>query len=197
MIQTITALLVQYKYALVIPLTIVEGPLIMMMSGLLLKLGYFNFWPLYISLMVGDLIGDIFWYSLGRFWGHRFVRRFGKYFSITESHIATLERVFHKYHNAILVISKITMGLGFAVVTLFTAGLVKIPFKKYLWLNFLGQFIWTGILVSIGFMFGNLYLSINDSLGRLSVIALLIIVFVAFLGLGKYVRKTILKTDMA
>ena len=63
-----------------------------------------------------------------------------------------IEVFFHKHQDKILFISKITMGFGFAVATLFTAGLVKIPFKKYAMFNFLGGFVWTGFLLAVGIL---------------------------------------------
>ncbi len=187
----ILPLLIRYKYPLIIPLAFVEGPIIMMMCGFLIKLGYMSFLPAYFVLMAGDLLGDIFWYSLGFFYGEAVVRKFGRFLSIEEKEVATVKRIFHQHHTTILLVSKITMGFGFALVTLITAGIVKIPFRRYLAFNFFGQFVWTGILMSVGFFLGKFYLTINDVLGKVSIFALFIIIALCLFGFGKYIKKKV------
>jgi membrane-associated protein len=175
-------------YALIIILACAEGPILSMIFGVLIKLGFFSFLPIYVALMVGDLLGDVIWYYIGRRWGHRFVARFGKYFSVTEAGIARVTAIFHRYKHRILFLSKISNGLGFAIVTLITAGLSRIPFWKYLTTNLIGQFVWTGILLAIGYFFGNLYQQVDTWFGRASVAALFVVVFFAFMGYKKYLR---------
>ena len=81
------------------------------------------------------------------------------------------------------------MGFGFALVTLITAGIAKVPFKKYLLFNVSGQFIWTAILLLIGYFFGNLYYTIDKSFRDVSLVALAIIIVVLIYGFGRYVSK--------
>ncbi len=188
-------LILQYKYFFILPATLIEGPFVMMVSGFLIKLGYLDFVPAYFLLMAGDLMGDALWYGIGYHWGEGFIRRFGKYVSITDAGVAALKRLFHRYQDWILLISKITMGFGFALGTLMIAGLVKIPFRRYLLLNFFGQFVWTGFLVGVGFVLGNAYLQVDNVLGKLFVVMLLIIAFLALVGFGKYLRTRMLKTN--
>lgn len=162
-----------------------------MFCGLLIRLGDAPFWPLYITLMLGDLLSDIAWYYVGYYFGGGFIRRFGKYFSVTEESVDTVKKIFHKYDTRILIISKITTGFGFALVTLITAGIVKIPIRKYVILNSFGQVIWTAILVFIGYKFGDLYLSIDGILGKMSAGAMFVIALLALFGWGKYMKQKI------
>jgi membrane-associated protein len=181
-----------FSYAIVVIFACIEGPVLSMIFGVLIKLGYFSFWPIYAALMAGDLLGDTIWYHVGRYFGYPFIRKFGKYFSIDENSVTKISEVFHKHKYSILFISKITTGFGFAIVTLLTAGIVKIPFKRYLLTNLLGQFIWSGILIGVGFFFSHLYLGVNNVLSRLSIIALFVIIIAAFMGFRKYLRNRII-----
>jgi len=180
-----------WVYIFIILLACAEGPFLSMIFGVLIKLGYFSFLPVYIALMVGDLLGDVFWYYLGFFYGHRFIIRFGKYFNITEQNVESVTKIFHKHRHPILFISKITNGFGFALATLMTAGMVKLPFSKYLTVNALGQLIWTGFLISVGYFFGNFYLAVNAVIGKMLVIALFIVLFVAFIRYMQYLQNKI------
>ena len=100
-----------WAYAIIVAVAFAEGPYLSMAAGFLLRFDYFSFWPLYGALMVGDLIGDVVWYYIGRRWGHGFIKRFGKYFSITETGVEKVTKIFHKYKHSILFISKISKYL--------------------------------------------------------------------------------------
>ncbi len=191
-VDALINLILTYKYLFILPAAVIEGPVISMICGFLLRLNYFTFFSLYFVLMLGDLLGDILWYYLGYHFGHRFIRRFGKYVSITEEKIALVEKFFHRYHASILFISKITTGFGFSIVTLFTAGLVRVPFKKYILLNVSGQFIWTGMLIAVGYFFGELYTRFNKGLEIMWFVAALIIFIAVMYGFGNYLRNRLI-----
>jgi membrane protein DedA with SNARE-associated domain len=176
-------------YILIIMFACLEGPVFSILFGILIRLGYFSFTPIYIALMLGDMVGDTIWYWIGRKFGYPFVRKYGKYFSITEENIHKVERIFHTYQKSILIISKLTTGFGFAIVTLFTAGLVKIPFRTYTALNFLGQFVWTALLIGVGYYFSYLYVTFENSLSRLSLIALFVILVASFIGFSRFIKE--------
>lgn len=178
-------------YIIIILLACAEGPWLSLISGVLLKLGYFNIFLIYASLMAGDLIGDVVWYWIGRHYGMRFVRRFGKYFSITEEGVKKIEHIFHKHKHSILFISKISNGFGFALVTLTTAGLVRIPFLRYMTVNLVGQFIWSGILIGVGYFMSQLYIQFDNILARMSIIAGFVVLVALFIGYKRYVRSRI------
>jgi membrane protein DedA with SNARE-associated domain len=180
-------------YALILALGFAEGPFVAMVCGAILALGFLNFWPVYAVLILGDLVGDTMWYYIGHRFGERFIGRFGKYFSITDMHILKIKNIFHKYKNKLLFFSKITNGLGFSAGVLFTAGMSRIPFWRFIGVNALGQLVWSGVLIATGFFFGNLYLKIDGIMGKLSVVVIFIVVLVAVLRYLKYLHNKINK----
>jgi membrane-associated protein len=178
-------------YAFIVVFACAEGPFLSMIFGVLIRLGYFDFWPVYLALMAGDLIGDVGWYYVGHHFGHRFIKRWGKYFHVTESGVEKVTKIFHDHKHKILFISKITNGLGFALATLITAGIVRIPFRRYLTINLIGQFVWSGFLIGVGYFFSHLYITVDFILGKMFIIALFIILFLMFLGFMKYLQNKI------
>jgi membrane protein DedA with SNARE-associated domain len=190
-LETIIGYLIEYRYVLIIPLTIIEGPIVMVLCGFLIRFGTFDLIPTYIAITFADLIGDIIWYYVGRFGGLPFIKKFGKYFSVDEKSLQKVSALFHKHHNKILFISKITMGFGFALVTLIAAGVSKVPFKKYLIFNVSGQLIWTGVLLGVGYLFGNVYTSIDAGFRDVALVAIIIMSIVLIYGFGKYVSQRI------
>jgi len=190
-VSYITAWLFIYRYAIVYPLAVAEGPVLMLISGFLIRTGFFNFWPVYLLLMAGDLTGDVIWYFVGRHGARPLIERYGWLLNVSEGNVEKVERLFHKHQTKILFISKITMGLGFSLATLIAAGAARIPFKKYLAINFAGQFIWTGLLVGAGYFLGYLYTLVDVSLRWATIIALAAAAAFAAYGFGKFVRGRI------
>ena len=191
--ETIIAWLLAYKYIIIVPGAIIEGPILSIICGLLVRLDFLNFWFAYFFLMLGDLIGDMIWYWAGYHWGKGLITRFGKYFSITENTLEIIKRLYHKYHSPILLISKLTMGFGFPGAVLATAGIVRIPFRKFMFYNVIGQLIWTGGLLAIGYFVGEAYIQINGGLEIFSLIAVIILAIAILFGVGKYIRKRTLE----
>lgn len=180
-----------WVYIFIVFFAFAEGPFLSMIFGALIKFGYFGFLPVYSALMIGDLMGDIFWYYIGDFYGHSFIRKFGKYFSVTEESVEKVKNIFHKHKHPILFISKITNGFGFSLATLIIAGMVKLPFGGYLSVNIIGQFVWTGFLMSVGYFFVNLYITIDTIVGRVSLVAVFVIFFVIFIRYRKSLQDKV------
>jgi membrane protein DedA with SNARE-associated domain len=178
-----------YKYPIIFVVTVAEGPIVMVMSGLLVRLGYAGFWPIYIVLMVADLAGDTLWYGAGYYFAHQLVLRFGRFFSITPELLDKVNGVFHKHPKKILFISKITMGFGLPQVVLLVAGMTKLPFKKYIGSLFLGQIFFTGMLIAVGYFFGNIYETIGKDFKIFSLIVFFVLMILASSGIRSYFRK--------
>lgn len=185
-------LLLAFKYPAVFISASFEGPVTMAAVGFLFKLGYFALWPAYIALLLGDLAGDIGWYLLGKHGAHRFVRRFGKYFDLTEEKIQNIAPLFRKHEGKILFLSKMTMGFGFAVAILFTAGMSRVPLKKFIFLNILGGLPWTALVLFLGYTFGNIYLRVSNGL-HIATLAFSVAIFLlALRGFSQYMKKALL-----
>jgi len=177
-----------YVYLVLFIVAIVEGPIVMVVSGFLAKLGVLGFLPAYAVLLFGDLLADFGWYGVGYFGAKGFIYRYGHIVSLTRENVEKVEKIFHRHSRKILFLSKITMGFGFALVTLITAGMVRIPFKRYAVLNFFGGIVWTAFLMGLGFLFGNVFILVEKSLklGFLLVMAAFLIA--AFYGFGRFVK---------
>lgn len=184
-----------YKYLVILPFTVIQGPTAMLVGGFLLKLGYFSALPLYLVLMAGDLIGDFMWYGIGYFAARPFFERHGRFLSVSREMILKLEKLFQKYQNKILFISKITMGFGFALLTLVSAGMSRVPLKKYAFFNIIGGFVWTAFLMSVGYFFGNIYLVIDKGFRLAFVILLIGLTLAGLYGFSRAMRKRFLKNN--
>ncbi len=149
------AFLESSKYVLIFLGSFFEGSAVMMATGLLWHTSVVSFWFAYAMLLAGDILSDMMWYFIGFFGGRPFFARWGHLMGVTPEIFTKVERRFHKYHTRILIISKLTMGLGLATVILSVAGMLRVPFIRYFLINLIGGFIWVFFLMGIGYFFGN------------------------------------------
>lgn len=185
-------LLLHYRYVLIVPISVVGGPPFSILLGFIVRFSTLTFIPTYICLMLGELIGDIGWYWIGYRYGERFIKRFGRYVSITEKHVDVVKNMFEKYHMRILTVSKLTTGLGFAPIVLFTAGMSRVSFRRYLEINAVWQCVWSLILLGVGYFFGNIYIAVGNGFQRVELVVGFVILFLCVAGFAKYVRDRLL-----
>ena len=188
-IDAVIALFLQYKYPALVVLSFFEGPYMMMLSGLLLKLGVVALVPVYIALSIGDLLADTVWYYVGYHFGNRFVHRFGKFFDVDAERIESAKELFSRHRKKILLGSKVTAGFGLSLATLITAGIVRAPFWEYLALNFFGQLVWTTVMLSVGYFFGNLYIAIDNVLGKIFIVGAAVLVLYLLLRIARRIGR--------
>ncbi|MEI8337539.1 MAG: DedA family protein [bacterium] len=174
------------KYILLFVGAFFEGPAVMIGAGFLYQQGQFNFFQMYSCLVLGDFTADVFWYIVGRFGARKLINRYGKFFNITPEIIDKVEARFKAYQDLILWISKLTMGFGFSLATLLTAGMLKVKFRKYATINLIGGIIWVFVLVFVGYFFGNVYGLIADQFKWLFVVGLALLVYFALKTVNRF-----------
>jgi membrane protein DedA with SNARE-associated domain len=173
------------KYPLLFVGCFIEGTVIMMAAGLLWHQGLVEFWPAYIALLAADFLADIMWYVIGYYGARKFVNKWGHHVGMTQDNLAKVERRFHKHHIWILLISKLSMGFGLAVATLTTAGMLRIPFYRYMTINVLGGFVWVYAMMLVGYYFGNVLALIPREFQIGFAVLVLILVFFGLQQLNK------------
>jgi membrane protein DedA with SNARE-associated domain len=149
-----------YGYFAMLPLMIIEGPVVTIISAMLASLGAFSWLIVLLLSVIGDMLGDIILYGLGYKYGMHFVHGFGKYMGITESLVQRMEKYFERHGGKTIFAVKSTTGLCWA--TWVAAGIVKMNFKKFVKYSFLGGVVWSGFLVAMGYFYGYLWKSLKQ-----------------------------------
>ena len=90
--QEIINLILQYKYLIVFPLAVLEGPAVSIILGFLVSLNYFHFGAALIILVLADLFGDILYYLIGKHAGPVFINRFGKYVGLSFERVSKIQK---------------------------------------------------------------------------------------------------------
>lgn len=155
MIQTseIFKLLFTYSYLILFPLVVVEGPIVTIIAGFLVSLGFMDFIPTYLTIVSGDLVGDFVYYSAGRWWLNKTYKGVLNFFSIDMKIVRKLETAIKKGKGPFLFFGKLSHAVGGII--LFAAGSAEIPLKEFLWFNFLATLPKSLILIAVGYYFGS------------------------------------------
>jgi membrane protein DedA with SNARE-associated domain len=175
-------LLIKYKYLILLPIAILEGPFAAIIVGFLASSGVFNFFSAYGILVVGDMIGDSFYYFLGRLSGAS-VAKHGYHLGITQEKLENAKKYFADYHHQTLIISKLAYGIGLS--GLVAAGILKVSYKKFIKTCMFIALIQSAFLLSMGFVFGHAYLQIGKYLNVyarvISIVVLILVVYFIFI----------------
>jgi membrane protein DedA with SNARE-associated domain len=155
MVQTslIFKLLFTYSYLILFPLIVVEGPVVTIIAGFLVSLGFMDFIPTYLTIISGDLAGDFLYYSAGRWWLNRAYKKIVSFFGINMKLVHKLEIALKKNKGPFLFFGKLSHAIGGII--LFAAGSAEIPVKDFMLFNFLATLPKSLILIAVGYYFGS------------------------------------------
>ena len=170
--------------------TIFPGGILVMGAGFLAAYNILNVWICLAIVIIGGLAGDLVTYYLG---GHssRWFKHENRLFKM--SYIERGQKFFDKYGDKSIIIGRF-MGVIKAVVP-YVAGLVKMDFKKFLYLNILSGVIWSTLYIGLGFFLGKsvdvLHLSRELKLTILLAPFLLLILWTIFESRSKIFKAVI------
>ena len=150
---------------------------IMPFSGFLASTGVFDLNLVAISGALGNVIGSLIAYAIG-YYGHeklvrRFIRKFGKWFLISEKELDETEKLLHRFKNLVVLGSRVVPGVR-TVISL-PCGFAKLPLGRFIALTFFGSLIWSYFLAWIGFVLGQNWHEIGPMFHGLDAIVVLVI----------------------
>lgn len=124
-------LLLHYAYPLMIPLSLIEGPMVALAGGAATAAGRINPVLVFAIVMGGGLFQDVAYYGLGR-WACRSdrIRRWIERMKSVKQVLAPLKAAWRERMFLTLLASKFAYGLYAPI--LVTAGMTKAPFWRYL-----------------------------------------------------------------
>jgi membrane protein DedA with SNARE-associated domain len=163
----------------------IPSELVMPFAGSLVNEGRYTLVGVIVAGTVGSVIGAVVLYYIG-VWAdeviiRNFVRRFGRWFLLTEDDIDTSLRFFSRYGEAAVFLGRV-VPLVRSLISV-PAGMQRMPMGKFLLLTTLGSAIWSTILTVAGMYLGQNWETVLEFISRyqrviLVLIALGIVAFV-------------------
>lgn len=172
-----------YKYFVIFPLVVIEGPIITILSGFLSSIGHLNFLLAYVIIVMGDMTSDSLFYLMGRK-SQRLPKGLMNFFGLTKGRIIYLQNQFAKSPKKIFSLGKAAHGLG--PVVLFASGLSRYSFRRFFLYNLILTIIKSYLLILTGYYFGRAYASLKAYLdyGALILVVVFIILYFIFLKIS-------------
>ena len=152
---------------------VIEGPIITLVGGGLAALGVLRIEIVFLLSVIGDLTMDIGLYYFGLYGNKRLRGWIAKHKKL-ETKRRQVRKFFKNHGGKIIFFVKISSGLCY--ITFITAGMIRMPLKRFLFFSLIGGILWSGVLVTLGYFYGHLYQEIS---GRIEQAGLIIIILAA------------------
>lgn len=145
--------------------------------------------PLLAAAVAASLVGDSAWYVAGHRVGAKVLRTLCRISLSPDSCVSGAERSFSRWGTPSLLIARFVPG--FTTVATAMAGILKVPFWRFVLADALGAALWAGAAIGIGLVFRDELdhlLQVLDALGKLGVASLTIAV-VGFVSYRYWMRR--------
>ncbi|WP_027410270.1 DedA family protein [Anoxybacteroides tepidamans] len=100
----------------------------------------------------GATMGMIAAYGIGYYFGHPFIKRYGKYIGMKEERWERTNHLFKKYGKWLVLFGFYLPGVR--QISPYMAGVIRFPFSLFLFLSFVGALLWVAPVMSVGLFLG-------------------------------------------
>lgn len=157
---------------------VLPGETSLLIGGVLAHEGVWPLWLFWICAILGAIAGDSVGYEVGKHFGPRIKSgRFGRLVGAKRWRIA--EHIFEKYHGGAIFFGR-SQALSRALVPAL-AGMHKVPYRTFLKWNAAGGFVFSTIIVLLGYGFANTLQQLERYLRYWAIFALLVAITVIIL----------------
>ena len=174
--------LITNAYPVMVPLSLVEGPIIALAGGAGAAAGLLNAWWVYAIVMGGALFQDTVYYGLGlKAAKSKKIHALARHARLVGETLGSLDDAWRDEMFLTLVVSKFAYGLYAPVIV--SAGMAKAPFWRFLGeslaLSALVLAAWLGAGYAIARAFGSVGPQASWAMAALGLLAPIGLVFVA------------------
>lgn len=177
--QWITELVEKLGYAGIALLMFLENlfppipsELIMPLAGFSASEGKLSLVGVLVAGTFGPLAGALFWYAVARRLGEARLRRWagrhGRWITLSENDIASLEHWFCRHHSWAVPFAHVVPGMRTLISI--PAGIFAMPVIRFLFLTTLGAGFWNSALGVAGYLLGKEFDAVDRYLGPASTI---------------------------
>lgn len=139
--------------------------IIMPMAGWMVFRGVFDLWWVAIAATIGNTAGSTLAYWVGALGGRPIIKKYGRYFLISEHDLDIADRWFAKYGEGAVFFGRLLPVVRTFIS--FPAGVTRMHFGKFLLYSTLGAFPWVLALAYAGKLMGDNWVSVRQLLHNL------------------------------
>ena len=144
-------------------------------------MGKMNFAFLVAAGTLGCAVGNLFWWEIGRRYGYErlkpMVDRWGRWLTMDWEDVERLRSFFDRWGGATVFVFRF-MPIGRTVISI-PAGLLHMPFWRFVAYTTAGSLVWNTILVGVGFWLGTNFETIDHWIAP-GVTAIIVLALLAY-----------------
>jgi len=149
----------------------IPSEIVMPFSGYLVwRDGEMSMLGIVLAGSLGCTVGSIAAYVAGFYAGRPLIVRYGKYFLITEKHLAMADKWFEKWGPKATFIARL-LPIIRTVISL-PAGIARMDFRKFVLYSFVGSVPWNLMLAYVGYSLGPNWRDIEDIFHQLDLVVI-------------------------
>jgi len=133
-------------------------------------------WIIVVGTIAATL-GDNLGFALGYHGGRPLLSRYQSIFRIQKSTIERGERLFERYGSLTIFFARFVFGMRIIAGPM--AGVLRMPWKRFLFFNFMGAAVWVTVISSVGYFFGRHWEKLEQGMKRFDVAVAILVVVVA------------------
>lgn len=183
-------LLIEYKYFILFPAMILEGPTSTILASFLSSPAgghIMDVYTVFIIAVIADITGDTLYYLIGRLGKGVMVERYPKRFSISPLRFSRIEDYFKRHGAKTVAIAKVTHSLGWPAMV--GAGSSRMPYSRFLSVCTFVSIGKSAVLVSLGYFYGKHYESLIQYIGKTGlIVSTIVIITIIFILLRRRER---------
>ncbi len=108
-------------------------------------------WIIVVGTIAATL-GDNLGFALGHYGGRPLLERYQRFFRVQPATLERGEQIFARYGSVTVFFARFVFGMRIIAGPL--AGVLLMPWRKFLLFNFLGALLWVTVIASVGYLFG-------------------------------------------
>lgn len=123
-------------------------------------------WIMVVGTIAATL-GDNLGFALGYYGGRPLVTRYQAFFRIKDKTLARGESLFARFGAATVFFARFVFGMRIIAGPM--AGVLRMPWRKFLVYNFLGAAVWVTVIAGAGYLFGQHWWRLEGIIKRFDV----------------------------
>lgn len=149
----------------------IPGETILLIGGYFCSQGELNLPLVMLIAATGAVIGDNIGFAIGHHYGRGILLRFGRFIFLTPQRLDHLTNYFASHGNKTILVARFVTGLR--VFAAILAGASKMPWRIFVVYNIAGAILWSVVISSLGYLFGQTLPLLVKWVGRSGTILLI------------------------
>lgn len=157
----------------------VPGETILLIAGYFASRGEFHLPLVMLIAATGAVIGDNIGFAIGHHYGRSVLLRLGRFVFLTPKRLERMENYFQSHGNKTILVARFITGLR--VFAALLAGASKMRWRIFFAYNVAGAILWSVVITTLGYLFGQSLPLLVKWVGRSGTILLIAAIIVGII----------------